>query len=460
MHRVSRLGAAIAAVLVVVLAASGCAQVVTGRAVATDDSGVTVPTPVPLTPGGDVDQLSSAIAEQVQAFWRAAYPDAFGKPWQNLAIMRSVHPRDSSEQLPPCVKALQDVEAQAFYCPQADAVIWDADKLIPQLDQDFGAPGVVVVLAHEIGHAVQNRLGVHAAARTDPQKYPTILLESQADCYAGVALAAFAARPVGGLRIGPAERDAALLAMIGFRDPLGVSPGDARAHGNAFDRVSAFQDGYQGSASTCAAMSLDNRAFTQRRFGTAQDAARRGDLPLRELLTAVDTDARAWFGSLAPTYARSWVPPRLQPRASAACPADVARAQGPASFCPADGSIAVDPTVIASIHRSIGDYAAGMVVASRYGLALWTAHGGTPTGPAAGRAAMCLAGSYTARLVDTTGSFSLSPGDLDEAVQALVADTWAARDTAGAADPAEHGFDRVAVFREGVQGGPAACFTS
>jgi hypothetical protein len=73
---------------------------------------------------------------------------------------------------------------------------------------------------------------------------------------------------------------------------------------------------------------------------------------------------------------------------------------------------------------------------------------------------MCLAGSYTARLVDTTGSFALSPGDLDEAVQALVADTWAARDGAGSADPAEHGFDRVAVFREGVQGGPAACFTS
>jgi predicted metalloprotease len=460
MHRVSRLGAAIAALLVVVLAAGGCAQVVTGRAVAADDPGVTVPTPVPLPPGGDIDQLSSAIAEQVQAFWRTAFPAAFGRPWQDLSSMRSVHPKKTTEQLPPCVKTLQDVASQAFYCPQADTVIWDADTLIPQLDRDFGAPGVVVVLAHEIGHAVQNRLGVQAAARTDPQRYPTILLESQADCYAGVALAAFAARPVGGLSIGPAERDAALLAMIGFRDPLGVTPGDTRAHGNAFDRISAFQDGYQGSASTCAAMSVDNRTFTQRRFGTAEDAARRGDLPLSKLLTAVDTDARAWFGSLAPTYARSWVPPPLQPQASAACPADAARAQGPASFCPADGSVAVDPDVIAPIHRSIGDYAAGMVVASRYGLALWTAHGGDPTGPAAGRAAVCLAGAYTGRLLSTPGSFSLSPGDLDEAVQALVADTWAARDAAGAADPADHGFERVAVFRTGVQGGPSNCLAS
>jgi hypothetical protein len=138
----------------------------------------------------------------------------------------------------------------------------------------------------------------------------------------------------------------------------------------------------------------------------------------------------------------------------------VSRAQGPASFCPADGSIAVDPTVIATIHRSIGDYAAGMVVAARYGLAIWTAHGNAPTGPAAGRAAVCLAGSYTGHLVNATGAFSLSPGDLDEAVQALVADTWAARDASGAADPADHGFDRVAVFREGVQGGPSACIKS
>ncbi|MGI5125430.1 neutral zinc metallopeptidase [Pseudonocardia sp. CA-107938] len=457
MHRVPRLVAAIAALAVVLLTA-GCAQVVAGRAVAVDGPAGTVPTPVPLMPG-DVDQLSSAIAEQVQGYWRTAFPQAFGTPWRDLAIVRPVHPGNPSEQRPPCVDALREVESQAFYCPQADAVIWDADHLIPKLDGDFGAPGVVVVIAHEIGHAVQNRLGVSAAARADPQRYPTILLEAQADCYAGVALASFTDRPVAGTRIGPAERDAALLAMIGFRDPVGVSPGDRRAHGNAFDRVSAFQDGYLGSAQTCAGMTLENRAFTQRRFGSAEDAARRGDLPLRKLLTAVDTDARAWFGSLAPTYAPSWVPPPLQPQASTACPAEDVRAQGPASFCRADGGVAIDPDAVATVHRSIGDYAAGVVVASRYALALWVAHGGAPTGPAAGRAALCLSGAYTARLIDATGSFSLSPGDLDEAVQALVADTWAGRDAAGAADPAAHGFDRIAVFREGAQGGPQACMT-
>lgn len=459
MHRMSRarLVAVGAALVTALLASAGCAQVVVGTPVASDEPAVTAPTPLPLTPGGDVDQLSTDIAQQLQAYWRTGFPAAFGRPWEELTRVEAVHPDDPGQALPPCVDKLDEVANQAFYCPSADAVIWDADGLIPQLDHDFGAAGVVVVLAHEIGHAVQNRLGISSASRADPQRYPTILLESQADCYAGVALAAFAKQPVAGIRIGPAERDAAMLAMIGFRDPLGVSPSDRRAHGNAFDRVSAFQDGYLGNAGTCAAMSLENRAFTQRRFGSAADEARRGDLPLSELLTAVDKDAREWFGSLAPTLAPGWTPPGLLPQATTACPADAIRAQGPASFCPADGSVAVDLDVIAPIHRSIGDYAAGVLVASRYSLALWNAHGSPPTGPEAGRGALCLAGAYTARLLDSTTAFSLSPGDLDEAVQALVADTWAERDAAGVPDPAARGFERISVFRGGVRGGPQAC---
>jgi len=44
----------------------------------------------------------------------------------------------------------------------------------------------MLVLAHEMGHAVQRRAGVTPAVeRANPSKYPTILLEAQADCYAG-----------------------------------------------------------------------------------------------------------------------------------------------------------------------------------------------------------------------------------------------------------------------------------
>ena len=70
--------------------------------------------------------------------------------------------------------------------------------------------------------------------------------------------------------------------------------------------------------------------------------------------------------------------------------------------------------------------------------------------------AMCLGGAYTGRLLDGA-SFSLSPGDLDEAVQVLLSGDWAARDSGGRADPAEHGFDRVATFRSGLLDGPQRC---
>jgi hypothetical protein len=70
---------------------------------------------------------------------------------------------------------------------------------------------------------------------------------------------------------------------------------------------------------------------------------------------------------------------------------------------------------------------------------------------------VCLAGAYTGRLIDPAGGFSLSPGDLDEAVQVLLAGDWAARDDRGDVGPAEHGFARVAGFREGLLTGPASC---
>ena len=45
-------------------------------------------------------------------------------------------------------------------------------------------------------------------------------------------------------------------------------------------------------------MTLDNQTFTQRRFGSADDLARRGNLPLDALLGAFEPDARPWFSSV------------------------------------------------------------------------------------------------------------------------------------------------------------------
>ncbi len=397
------------------------------------------PGPAALTVPAGGDPAGWA-AGRVQAFWRTAFPVAFGRPWQDVAHLVPVH---RAGPTPPCAARPEAVAGQAYYCASADAIVWDADGLVPRLAAASGEAGVLVVLAHEMGHAVAARLGVTAARARDPAAYPTILLEAMADCDAGVALA--------GIGLTPEDRDRALAALVGFRDPLGVQPGDPYAHGNAFDRAGAFEDGYDAGPHGCAGMTLRNHAFTQRAFGSAADRADRGNLPLATFLDAVGRDAGPWFTTVGGRPS--------PPLTTAASGCATGGRQGPVTYCAPDHAIVVDPAGLAAVEDAIGDYAVGTLVAARYGLAALDARGLPVTGPAAGAAALCLAGAYTARLIDPTGPFALSPGDLDEAVAVLLAHDWADRDAAGAADPAVHGYDRVDRFRAGVDGGTAECFT-
>ena len=139
-----------------------------------------------------------------------------------------------------------------------------------------------------------------------------------------------------------------------------------------------------------------------------------------------------------------------------ACPGRAAAAQGPAVFCAADGAVAVNQPELAAVNQQFGDYAAAVLLASRYALATLDAVGVNTVGPAAGVATVCLSGAYTGRLIDGE-AFSLSPGDLDEAVQVLLVGDWVARDSGGRSDPGQQGFDRVDRFRTGLFGGPDSC---
>jgi predicted metalloprotease len=443
----------VALVAGVLLLTDACSVVVTGIARPVT-SHAAAPAGSALAAQSDpAGRVAEATVGALQEFWRAEFPAAFGREWRDITTFAAVPTSDPDAPPPPCINRAADLADQAFYCPAADAVAWDADGLMPALHEQFGPVGVAVVIAHEVGHAVQSRLGVDTEQDRDPQRFPTILLESMADCYAGAALAEFAEEPVAGLPLGPVERDQAMLALVGFRDPLGVEAGDIAAHGNAFDRVSAFQDGWNEGATLCAGMTVENRTFTQRQFGSEADLARGGNLPLRELLTFVERDAAEFFGGLAP----GWDPPALG--TGGACEVAELEAQGPAAYCRDDGGVAVDVAALEELHGEIGDFAGATLVAGRYGIAMLDATGEPPVGTAAGATTTCLTGAYTGRLFEATEGFRLSPGDLDEAVQVLLAADWVARDAAGASDPADHGFERIARFRTGVLDGPAACRT-
>src|SRR5690606_34649108 len=453
MGRVSapRRAPAAALVAALLLLATACSQVVPGSPRPGLAAAVSPATPAVAARSDPAGRVAAATAEAVQEFWRAEFPAAFGREWRDIGSFAAVETRDPAAPAPPCVNRATDVVDQAFYCPSADVVAWDADGLIPALHDRFGPAGVAVVIAHEVGHAVQSRLGVDAEQARAPQRFPTILLESMADCYAGAALAHFSDNPVAGLPLGPEERDRAMQALVGFRDPLGVEAGDAAAHGNAFDRVSAFQDGWTDGATLCAGMTIENRTFTQRRFASEADLARGGNLPLRELLAFVERDAAEFFGGLVP----GWDPPELS--TGGACSVAELEVQGPAAYCRADGGVAVDVAALQQLHEEIGDFAGATVLAGRYGIAALDASGRSPVGAQAGAAATCLTGAYTGRLFEAVEGFQLSPGDLDEAVQVLLAADWVARDAAGESDPDDHGFERIGRFRTGLLDGPGAC---
>ena len=82
-----------------------------------------------------------------------------------------------------------------FYCPNDQKVYIDL-SFYQELKDQLGAPGdfaQAYVIAHEVGHHVQNLLGTSAKVQTlesqsnevTANKY-SVMLELQADCYAGV----------------------------------------------------------------------------------------------------------------------------------------------------------------------------------------------------------------------------------------------------------------------------------
>lgn len=452
-----RSAALLAALLVAATLLGGCAAIVKGRAVSGDgvmtgpvDTGI-----VRGSDGGPVDELATATLLDVQSYWRATFEPTVGRPWRDISGgFFSVDTSDPQAPPPPCLDASVQLEGNAFYCAAADAIAWDRAALLPVLREQYGDGGVVVVLAHEVGHAVHHRLGIDpSSVRSQRNRYPTILTEAMADCYAGSFVRWVADGKAEHLRIDQQELDRALSALVTFRDPAGTSPGDTEAHGNAFDRVSAFQDGYQRGPRKCANFTVANRKFTQQRFTSYEDQALQGNLPFNQLISLMTPDLDKYFGQLVTARGGQWRPPRIHAGAQRpSCSAE----QGPAAFCPDEDVIELDSSgQLTQLHTEIGDYSTGTLLASRYSLAALDALGRPTEGESARREALCLTGTYTGTLLQRENGFGLSPGDLDEAVQVLLGYDYGSRDATGHGLPS--GFARVGEFRTGTLDGVAAC---
>jgi uncharacterized protein len=151
-----------------------------------------------------------------------------------------------------------------FYCPLDQKVYIDM-SFYNDLSQRFGAPGdfaQAYVIAHEIGHHVQNLAGtaekVHAAQQRASKVEAnelSVRMELQADCYAGV-WAHHAARSRQLLEAGDVEEGLNAASAIGDDRLQRMSQGrvvpDAFTHGSSEQRVRWFRKGMEtGSLEAC-----------------------------------------------------------------------------------------------------------------------------------------------------------------------------------------------------------------
>jgi predicted metalloprotease len=459
-----RLRPLLALIVPTLLVVSACTTTVAGTptngdTVVTKDpggQGGVDPSFVKNTDGGSIDRLAATVITDVKQYWADTFPSAFDDQWEDLeGGYYSVDTADDDAKAPPCARRASDVEGNAFYCPTEDVIAWDRAALLPVLKEKFGEAAVMFVLAHEMGHAVQRRTGLSLAEqRSNPEKYPTILIEAQADCYAGAFVRWVADGNAGHLTISKDRLDTAMEALVMFRDPVGTEQSDEDAHGDAFDRVSAFQDGYDKGVDLCKNMSVENRTFTQRGFLSADDQERGGNLEFESLLETITPNLETFYRTTVTELGKEWATPTV--KTSDAAPECVDTDQGPIAYCPDSREIDVATgDELPELHTEIGDFATGTILASRFSMATLASLGKPLDGEEAQRALLCLTGAYTGSLITAEEGFALSPGDLDEAIQVLLRFDYPGRDLAGKAVPT--GFDRVSLFRTGALQGVTAC---
>jgi predicted metalloprotease len=479
MMRPHGLVAVLAAACSLILVA-GCSSVVTGTAVSTlydpfragglpakdGPSGVRSDAPAPTGQvedgdGGDVDRLALLAVNDVAEFWQQNYAGSLPGTFVPIETLRSYDSEDPSS--PPVCGTETYGEPNAFYCPSRRLLAWDRGVLVPIGREFFGDVSIAALVAHEYGHAVQRMAGL---ADDDT---PVIVMEQQADCFAGtyVRWVAEGNSPRFDLSTGDGLNHV-LAAAITLRDPV-LGPDDRAlledGHGTALDRVSAFQTGFVSGAAECARITLD------------EIEQRRGDLPMALPLTssadapagevALDQDT---LSLLVDVLGEVFTPAEAPTLSFEPAPCDDAKPSPPASYCPATNTIAVDLAATQRLGEAAdesnyvllqGDNTALSVLTSRYALAVQHEAGEPLNTPAAALRTACLTGVAQAAMAAPLGvaggrSLTLTAGDLDEAVAGLLTNGLAASNVDGQTVPA--GFTRLVAYRSGLSGDRDLCF--
>ena len=156
-----------------------------------------------------------------------------------------------------------------FYCPNDKNIYLDTE-FFSELSRRFQAPGdfaMAYVVAHEVGHHVQDLMGTlgqaeqQQARESETQGNATqVKIELQADCYAGVWVAN-AKTPEGQSVMEPGDFEEGMRAAEAIGDDTlqketqGRVVPDSFTHGTSAQRMNALQTGFKsGNPDSCASL--------------------------------------------------------------------------------------------------------------------------------------------------------------------------------------------------------------
>lgn len=405
----------------------------TGEAIPTG-AGSTDVGPSSSSSGADLSALSTgdlvrAGLEDIEAYWTRTYPEVFaGQAYAPVSGGFRGYTADDYAGLEAC-GTFADNADNAFFCPGADVVAWDESPsaVVPKGREQFGDFATAVVMAHEMGHVIGDR--------TQGDGTKTVTGEQQADCYAGAWTASVVNGESPTFTADLTELDLATAGLLDLADPVGTDPAEGDSHGSAFDRIAAFQDGLENGPGSCAAYTDASVAarLVQVPFTDAVDERNNGNLPLEQTVQDSYADLEDFWASAFAANGQTW-----------------------SSLT----DLPVDQELMARVHRSVGDFAAAALIGHEYAREVQQSIGAPGSELDQNLQADCYTGVWSASIFlqdRPTSTFALSPGDLDEAVKALLFLGDPAGTVQDGTSTVGSAFLRVQAFRTGFLDGFEGC---
>ena len=210
----------------------------------------------PQGPDPEANQVEfvNFLRVDIQNFWRDEF-QAAGRTYRDADVTLFRQGVQTG-----CGGASSDVGP--FYCPPDQTVYLDLG-FFSELSRRFGAPGdfaQAYVVAHELGHHVQNLLGIERQVRAEQQQDPSkqndlsVRMELQADCFAGVWANSTSQRKL--LQEGDVDEALGAASAVGddrIQQAAGarVNP-ETWTHGSAEERAHWFRAGFDsGDPNAC-----------------------------------------------------------------------------------------------------------------------------------------------------------------------------------------------------------------